>query len=61
MFKFKELENLNFLSRLPNLEHFNFNGKIDKYDLSELNKCKSLKHLSIPMSEGLSDLKNVSL
>ena len=53
----KQLENLNILASLPNLEHLNFNGKIDEYDLSELNKCKSLKHLSIPMSEGISDLK----
>jgi len=53
----KQLENLNILASLPNLEHLNFNGKIDEYDLSELNKCKSLKHLSIPISEGLSDLK----
>jgi len=53
----KELENINFLAKLPKLEHCIL--QTSPSDFSGLYSCKKLKHLSIPISanENLSDFK----
>jgi surface protein len=58
----KKLENIDFLSKLNNLEDLKLiglDGALSDMDKSGLYNCKKLKHLSIPISgaTNLSDLK----
>ena len=53
-----QLENIDFLGRLPELEYFALTGNSSELDKSGLYNCKKLKYLTIPIS-GDTDLSGL--